>query len=370
MDRCGWATNERLITYHDSEWGVPLHDDRKHFEFLILDGVQAGLSWDLVLRRRDGYRSRLRRLRPGQGRPLRAAEDRAVARGRTDHPQPPEGQHGHPQRAGVPEGAGRVRHVRCVHLAVRGRPDDRQRLAQPAEVPCRTAVSDAMSKDLRQRGFTFVGSTICYAYMQAAGLVNDHLVTVSGMSRSHEAEDVAGRGVAPYDRGMPYLIDGNNLMPALADAGPEVGREGLCRLLLPLLERGEAAHVVFDGPVPPAGVAAQIEQTGVKVTWSIDRKADEIILKWIAQDTAPKLLTVVSTDKEIRRAASDAAARSSPARSSRRSCCTSTPPAASPASPSRPSLAPSRRACPSRRPAAGSRSSGSRTKRSRPAPGR
>lgn len=101
---------------------------------------------------------------------------------------------------------------------------------------------------------------------------------------------------------MPYLIDGNNLLPALADAGPEVGREGLCRLLLPLLQHGETAHVVFDGPVPPAGVAAQIEQTGVKVTWSVDRTADEIILKWIAQDTAPKLLTVVSTDKEIRRA--------------------------------------------------------------------
>jgi len=99
------------------------------------------------------------------------------------------------------------------------------------------------------------------------------------------------------------LIDGNNLMPALADAGPEVGREGLCRLLLPLLERGEAAHVVFDGPVPPAGVAAQIEQTGVKVTWSVDRTADEVILKLIGQDSAPKLLTVVSTDKEIRRAA-------------------------------------------------------------------
>lgn len=102
---------------------------------------------------------------------------------------------------------------------------------------------------------------------------------------------------------MPYLVDGNNLMPALADAGPEVGREGLCRLLLPLLEQGETAHVVFDGPVPPAGVAAQIARTGVKVTWSGPRTADEVILKLLAQDTAPKLLTVVSTDKEIRRAA-------------------------------------------------------------------
>ena len=102
---------------------------------------------------------------------------------------------------------------------------------------------------------------------------------------------------------MPYLIDGNNLMPALEEAGPEVGREGLCRLLKPLLKQGQAVHVVFDGSVPPAGVAAQIEQTGVKVTYSGDRTADEVILKWIAQDSAPKLLKVVSTDKEIRRAA-------------------------------------------------------------------
>ena len=102
---------------------------------------------------------------------------------------------------------------------------------------------------------------------------------------------------------MPYLIDGNNLMPALEEAGPEVGRAGLCRLLQPLLKQGQAVHVVFDGSVPPAGMATQIEQTGVKVTYSGERTADEVILKWIAQDSAPKLLTVVSTDKEIRRAA-------------------------------------------------------------------
>jgi hypothetical protein len=102
---------------------------------------------------------------------------------------------------------------------------------------------------------------------------------------------------------MPYLIDGNNLMHALADAGPQVGREALCRLLKPLLAQGETAHVVFDGAEPPPGVAAQIEQTGVRVTYAAEQTADEVILKWIAQDTAPKRLTVVSTDKEIRRAA-------------------------------------------------------------------
>ncbi len=102
---------------------------------------------------------------------------------------------------------------------------------------------------------------------------------------------------------MPYLIDGNNLMPALADAGPDVGREGLCRLLLPLLEQGESVRVVFDGAPPPAGVAAQIEKTGVQVTYAAPRPADEHIIKLIEADFAPKTLTVVSTDNEIRRAA-------------------------------------------------------------------
>lgn len=102
---------------------------------------------------------------------------------------------------------------------------------------------------------------------------------------------------------MPYLIDGNNLMPALADAGPDVGREGLCRLLQPLLEQKHAVRVVFDGAPPPAGLAAQIEQTGVVATYAGQHKADEIILKLIEADSAPKMLTVVSTDHEIRRAA-------------------------------------------------------------------
>jgi uncharacterized protein len=102
---------------------------------------------------------------------------------------------------------------------------------------------------------------------------------------------------------MPYLIDGNNLMPALADAGPYVGREGLCRLLQPLVEHGQVVRVVFDGAEPPAGLAAQILQTGVEVIYSGKREADTIILKLVEADFAPKMLTVVSTDREIRRAA-------------------------------------------------------------------
>lgn len=102
---------------------------------------------------------------------------------------------------------------------------------------------------------------------------------------------------------MPYLIDGNNLMPALADIGPDVGRESLCRLLGVLLAQSPVLRVVFDGAPPPDGVAAQIEQTGVQVLYAAPRKADELIIKFIEADFSPRMLNVVSTDNEIRRAA-------------------------------------------------------------------
>ena len=102
---------------------------------------------------------------------------------------------------------------------------------------------------------------------------------------------------------MPFLIDGNNLMHAMAAAGKDVGREGLCRLLAPLVTAGQPVHTVFDGPAPPAGVANQIATTGVEVEFSLGRPADKLILKAIAADSAPKRLTVVSTDREIRAAA-------------------------------------------------------------------
>jgi len=101
---------------------------------------------------------------------------------------------------------------------------------------------------------------------------------------------------------MPYLIDGNNLMFALAEAGRDVGREGLCKLLAPLARRGERVQVIFDGAPPPAGHSLQIEQTGVAVTYAGAREADEILLERIAADSAPRRLTVVSTDREIRAA--------------------------------------------------------------------
>ena len=101
---------------------------------------------------------------------------------------------------------------------------------------------------------------------------------------------------------MPYLIDGNNLIYALADAGRQVGRAGLCNLLAPLLARGPVT-VVFDGPSPPESMARQIEQTGVTVQYSSDRPADEVIIEHIRANSAPRRLAVVSTDREIRTSA-------------------------------------------------------------------
>lgn len=176
MDRCHWATNERLTTYHDTEWGVPLHDDRRHFEFIILDGVQAGLSWDLVLRRREGYRAAFDNFDPakiaryGPRKIEQLLADERIIRNRLKVNMAVCNARAFLK---VQEQFGTF--DAYIWRFVEGRTIVNAWRA-PTEVPCRTAVSDAMSKDLRRYGFTFVGSTICYAYMQAAGLVNDHLV--------------------------------------------------------------------------------------------------------------------------------------------------------------------------------------------------
>jgi DNA-3-methyladenine glycosylase I len=177
VTRCAWAAGSDLLTaYHDEEWGVPLHDDRALFEFLILEGAQAGLSWSTILNKRPAYRAAFDRFDP-----------RKVAR------------YDEAKIAALLEDSGIVRNRLKVRAAVRnaqaflalqkefgsfdtyvwkftgGRPmQNRRRRLQ--EVPARTAESDAMSKDLIKRGFTFVGSTICYAFMQATGMVNDHVV--------------------------------------------------------------------------------------------------------------------------------------------------------------------------------------------------
>jgi DNA-3-methyladenine glycosylase I len=175
--RCGWATNELSIRYHDEEWGVPQHEDRVLFEFLILEGAQAGLSWDTILRKRENYRAAFDGFDP-----------KVVAR------------YDRRKVAALLKNSGIIRNQLKIESAIK---NAKAFLAvQQAfgsfdkyvwkfvdgapvvsgwrslkQVPARTVMSDALSKDLKKRGFNFVGSTICYAFMQAVGLVNDHLVT-------------------------------------------------------------------------------------------------------------------------------------------------------------------------------------------------
>jgi DNA-3-methyladenine glycosylase I len=172
--RCRWAKSDLMIRYHDDEWGVPLFDDRGLFEFLILEGAQAGLSWETILRKREAYRAafdgfdaeviarydarKIRRLLadPGIVR-NRLKVEGAVANARAF--------------LAVQEEFGRF--AGYIWQFVGGKPLV-NRWTRPDQVPASTAESDAMSKDLKRRGFKFVGSTICYAFMQAVGMVNDH----------------------------------------------------------------------------------------------------------------------------------------------------------------------------------------------------
>ncbi len=174
--RCGWARDDLLIAYHDNEWGVPLHDDRALFELLILEGAQAGLSWTTILRKRPAYRAAFDRFDPrkvaryGEERIAALLADEGIVRNRLKI------------RAAVQNAAALLAvkqefgsFDRYVWRFVGGRPIQ-NRWRRMADVPARTLQSDAMSKDLLKRGFKFVGSTICYAFMQATGMVNDHIV--------------------------------------------------------------------------------------------------------------------------------------------------------------------------------------------------
>ncbi|HWB86942.1 MAG TPA: DNA-3-methyladenine glycosylase I [Bryobacteraceae bacterium] len=175
--RCSWAQGDLNIAYHDSEWGVPLHEDRGLFEFLILEGAQAGLSWATILNKRPRYRAVFHGFDP---RRVARYDARKVASLLAD-----------PgivrNRLKVAAAIGNARAFLEVQdefgsfdayiwRFVEGRPL-RNRWRRPEDVPNRTPQSDAMSKDLARRGFKFVGSTICYAFMQATGMVNDHLAT-------------------------------------------------------------------------------------------------------------------------------------------------------------------------------------------------
>ena len=177
MNRCTWASNELNIPYHDTEWGVPVHDDRTFFEFLILEGAQAGLSWDTVLKKRDAYRVAFDNFDPAKVAKYTDAKcaklmlNEGIIRNRLKI-------------------ASAVRNAKAF-LAVQkefgsfdnyiwgfvgGKPMV-NKLKGHGDVPAKTDISDAISKDLKKRGFNFVGSTIMYAFMQATGMVNDHLTS-------------------------------------------------------------------------------------------------------------------------------------------------------------------------------------------------
>lgn len=175
--RCAWATSEPNITYHDHEWGVPHHDDRDLFELLILEGAQAGLSWSTILIKRSAYRLAFdyfdaRRIARYDARKIKQLlGNPGIVRNRL-------------KIAAAVENAKSFLDVQkefgsfdaYIWRFTGGRPVQNA-WRSVRDAPVRTPESDAMSKDLQRRGFTFVGSTICYAFMQASGLVNDHLVT-------------------------------------------------------------------------------------------------------------------------------------------------------------------------------------------------
>ena len=177
MKRCSWARNDLAIAYHDAEWGVPLHDDRGLFEFLILEGAQAGLSWDTILRKRDAYRKAFDNFEPAKVARYSEAKreklllNEGIVRNRL-------------KIASAVSNAQAFLKVqkefgsfdRYIWSFVGGKALNNG-VKGNGDVPAKTEVSDAISKDLKKRGFNFVGSTIMYAFMQATGMVNDHLVT-------------------------------------------------------------------------------------------------------------------------------------------------------------------------------------------------
>jgi len=174
--RCTWAKAEPNIQYHDTEWGVPVHDDQKLFEFLILEGAQAGLSWETILKKRENYREALDQFDPkaivryGPQHETALLANPGIVRNRL-------------KIASVIQNAKMFLETQdefgsfdqYIWSFVDGKAIQNQ-WRSLAQVPASTPASDAMSKSLRKRGFKFVGTTICYAFMQAVGMVNDHLV--------------------------------------------------------------------------------------------------------------------------------------------------------------------------------------------------
>jgi len=176
VKRCSWPSTELDIAYHDREWGVPVHDDRVLFEFLILEGAQAGLSWSTILKKRENYRRAFARFDPKKVARFDAArkrllmKDEGIVRNRLKIESTVSNAHAF---LAVQKEFGSF--DRYLWQFVGGKPIRNSRKGR--DIPARTAESDAMSKDLQKRGFRFVGSTICYAFMQAVGMVNDHLTS-------------------------------------------------------------------------------------------------------------------------------------------------------------------------------------------------
>lgn len=187
--RCEWAKSDEAVVYHDEEWGVPVHDDRQLFEMLTLEGAQAGLSWDTILRKRDGYRRAFcdfdvkRVAKFGDKKVEALLQDSSIVRNRL-------------KVTSTIDNARAVLEVQrelgsldeYLWAFVDGAPI-RNRFRKLADVPAQTDVSRTMSRALRKRGFRFVGPTICYAFMQATGMVNDHVV---GCFRHQEVAQEAG----------------------------------------------------------------------------------------------------------------------------------------------------------------------------------
>ncbi len=176
ISRCPWPVDELYQKYHDTEWGAPLHDDRALFEFLILEGAQAGLSWHTVLKKRENYRAAYDEFDPekvARYTPAKIAKllaNPGIIRNKLKIASSVQNARAFLK---VQEEFGSF--DKYIWGFVNGRPIvNHPRLMK--DVPARTSESDALSKDLKQRGFNFVGSTICYAHMQATGMVNDHLV--------------------------------------------------------------------------------------------------------------------------------------------------------------------------------------------------
>ena len=177
MKRCAWAKNDLAIDYHDKEWGVPVHDDQRLFEFLILEGAQAGLSWDTILRKRDNYRAAFAEFDPAkvarftEAKCAKLMQNEGIIRNRL-------------KIASAVSNAKAFLVVQkefgsfdsYIWAFVDGKPIV-NKTRSVSDIVAKTEISDAISKDLRKRGFNFVGSTIMYAFMQATGMVNDHLLS-------------------------------------------------------------------------------------------------------------------------------------------------------------------------------------------------